>query len=117
MKRVLLLVFIAIATFLIVAFLKNPDVLDDIWLWFIGLAGVIIRVGKGIFDYIKSLVNKPKEQDAFITPNLIGKQELPQQTIKLDPSKIQLTLLRFHDDTQTSLGLLYINQKILLLHS
>ena len=111
MKRFLLLIFIAIATFLLFAFFKNPDVLDDIWLWLVGFAGLILQLGKKVVDFIKSLTDKPQDVGAVAEPTVAGSKKTPQNPLILDPSVVHITLLRFHDDTQTTLGLLYINNR------
>ncbi|MCK5705854.1 MAG: hypothetical protein KAI29_32110 [Cyclobacteriaceae bacterium] len=77
MKRFILLILIAIATFLLFAFFKKPELLNDIWLWLIGLAGLIIKTGKGIIDYIKSIFEKPNQKD-------------PDSVSSLDNSKIMM---------------------------
>jgi len=114
MKRFLLLFIIAIATFLLFALFKNPDILDDIWLWLIGFAGLIIKGGKSIFDYIKSLFDKNDQENSQQTAAPITSTKTissPVTPVQLDPSTIQITLLRYQDDGQTTLGLLYINNK------
>jgi len=115
MKRILLLILIAIITFVIVALFHNIDLLKDIWLWLIGLAGVIIRAGKGILDYFKSFLDKP-DSNVVEPKKANGVPETPTDPPgalpgPLDPSAIQMSLLRFHDDGHTTLGLLYINNK------
>lgn len=103
MKRVILLVLIAIATFLLFALYKNPGVLEDIWIWVIGLLGAIIKGGRSILEYIKSLFKK--EDSATVNP-----QEKPQQeTNSADDAHLVITLLRYIDDGETTIGLLYIN--------
>lgn len=114
MKRFLLLFIIAIATFLLFALFKNPDILDDIWLWLIGFAGLIIKGGKSIFDYLKSLFDKNDQENSQQTSTPITNTNTissPVTPVQLDPSTIQITLLRYQDDGQTTLGLLYINNK------
>ena len=115
MKRFILLILIAIATFLLFAFFKNPELLNDIWLWLIGLAGLIIKTGKGIIDYIKSIFEKPNQKDPDTSISSSEPSQIDDQSngkpVRLDPSKTQIALLRFQDDGQTTLGLLYINNK------
>jgi len=40
MNRLLLLVLIAGATFLIILFALKPELIDNIWLWLVGLSGM-----------------------------------------------------------------------------
>ena len=115
MKRILLLILIAIVTFLLFILFTNMDILENIWLWLIGFAGVIVQTGISTVDYFKSLFGKssPIETETKKT-TLLPDQPGTEPKIKstqLDASTIQLNLLRFHDDTQTTLGLLYINSK------
>ncbi len=113
MKRVFLLLFIAIITFLIVVLFNNPGLLDDIWLWLIGLAGLIIKGGKGIINYFSSLFDKmsPDSQNNPASRQDESNIASPAQPLQIDPSIIQIRLLRYQDDGQTTLGLLYINNK------
>ena len=112
MKRFFLLFLIAIVTFLLYAFFKNPELLNDIWIWLIGFAGLIVKGGKSIFDYVKSLFEKPEQKDQDTsTPKLTNDQIPSEKPIQLDPAIIQISLLRYQDDSQTTLGLLYINNK------
>ena len=48
MNRFTILLFVALVTFFIVLWLKRPDVVSNIWLWLVGLAGPIIILYKRI---------------------------------------------------------------------
>lgn len=113
MKRVFLLLFVAIITFLIVVFFKNPGFLDDIWMWLVGLAGLIIKGGKSIINYFSSLFDKLSTDDQDNPDSIREGKSIPSttHTKQVDPSKIQMRIVRYQDDGQTTLGLLYINNK------
>lgn len=85
--------------------------LDDIWLWLIGFAGVIVQVAKKVYEFFISLTKKPETNKTTAASPVKGSPKVPQNPWKLDPSKIQIRLLRFHDDSQTTLGLMYVNNK------
>jgi hypothetical protein len=59
MKHFVILLLVAIITITIVLFVYRPDLLEDVWLWVIGLIGPIIgftKAGiKSMFKFIKSL--------------------------------------------------------------
>lgn len=58
MKRVFLLLFIALLTFLLIALYKNPALLNDIWRWLIGLLGLIIKGGQRILNCFAGLFSR-----------------------------------------------------------
>jgi uncharacterized protein (UPF0333 family) len=112
MKRILLLTFIAVITFALFAFFKNPELLKDIWIWLIGFAGLIIQAGKSLMEYFRSFIEKSeqvdnKENAPAAAPKTISNNK--NAVTVADPNSVQLSLLRFHDDGQTTLGLLYVN--------
>ena len=61
MNRILLLILIGAATFLILWLLNNPSAMEGVWLYLIGLSGVILKTGKLIFEKIKKLFNENKQ--------------------------------------------------------
>lgn len=54
----LILLIVALVTVTIVLALYRPDVLEDIWLWIIGLIGPIIAVIKRSYNSIVSYIKK-----------------------------------------------------------
>ena len=60
MTRVLLLFIIAAATFLVIWLLNNPSYINDIWLYLVGLSGVIIKFGKIAYEKLKKLFEDTK---------------------------------------------------------
>jgi hypothetical protein len=52
MKRLSILLFIAILTFIAVLYVKRPDLLSHVWLWVVGLAAPIIGLFKRLAEYL-----------------------------------------------------------------
>lgn len=137
MKRVLFLLFVALVTLGVLLFLYNPEIIEKVWLWLVGLAGVIIAAIKSGIDWVKGLLgqaDKDKTDDnekpetnanlASIDSNwaaeksqLTGRiQELENQLLspKAIPDNFEgttITLLRYLDDGDTTWGLLFYNGK------
>lgn len=106
MKRVFLLIVIAIAAFLLVVLYKNSGLLNDIWIWLVGLAGLVIKSGRSAIDYFKQLFSD-SEESALVLPTPVTGALTPagSGTYQAD---VTITVLRYmHDDT-TTVGLLYI---------
>lgn len=55
MNRFLLLVLIAGLTFLVILFAARPDLWDKFLLWFVGLAGVIVRLVSLVIERLRKL--------------------------------------------------------------
>ena len=58
MNRVLLLTAIAAITFAVIFFSARPDVLNDFWLWAVGLVGLIAKTLQLTFQRLKNLFSK-----------------------------------------------------------
>jgi|GEM_PF-2395347 len=56
MSRILLLILIAGGVFLIILFVSRPDLWQSFWLWIIGLAGPIARLGGLFYDKLKQWI-------------------------------------------------------------
>lgn len=109
MKRLLLLLAVAIITFVIVLFVQNPALLDRVWLWIVGLIGLIIQVFRRLGDAISRWFEKdPKEQRRTNEAHRVSlpEEEKPSPRMVAD---VQLQLLRYSDDGETTLGLLHVN--------
>ena len=118
MNRVLLLILVAGATFLIILFALKPELIGDIWLWLVGLSGVIIKAFQSLIGYIKKMFSGNSEQT--------DKNEAPPENNATEPSNsnrmiaaanekvydgITLHLLRYSDNGDTTIGMLTINNK------
>lgn len=112
MNRFLLLVLIAGATFLIILFAVKPELIENIWLWLIGLSGLIVKAFQTLFDFFKEKFSGDKEVEE---PKPEDKEEkddpLPTQTNNQQFQGISLSLLRFSDDGETTIGLLNIEDQ------
>ncbi|UII19325.1 DUF5675 family protein [Fulvivirga ligni] len=101
MKKLGLLITIALLAVAVLYFLKNPGVLEDIWLWLIGLIGV----GKAFISRLLKVgdepVNAKKDNDGKIVQN----------TSEDSFDGLTITVLRYADDQETTIGLLYLNQQ------
>ena len=63
MNRLLLLVLIGACTFLVVLFLRRPDILKEVWLWLVGLAGPIVHAGDFLIKRVKGIFTPKPETD------------------------------------------------------
>ncbi len=65
MKRLTVLIFIALLTLLIVFWVKRPDIISNFWLWLIGLAGPIVALFRRLKQEIEdsSFFRKTKKVD------------------------------------------------------
>jgi len=115
MNRAVTLVFVAIITFAVVFFIMRPDVWNEIWLWLIGFAGVIVQAARSfVRPFLGEKKNKPEIQEV-VGNKLAGKVVNIQQSTVLnelvtdDFKGVTLMLLRYSDDGSTTIGLLYLN--------
>jgi len=100
MKRVLLLVVVAGLTFLVILFATKPELLNDIWIWAIGLSGLIIKGFQSIIEYFKGLFDGDESKSQAVAPS--------------EPDTFsgnKLKLLRVSDDGDTTIGMLYVNDQ------
>ncbi|MDZ7605910.1 MAG: DUF5675 family protein [Cyclobacteriaceae bacterium] len=115
MNRAITLFFIAIITFAVVFFIMRPDVWNDIWLWLIGFAGVIVEVGRRLLSPIfgdkKNTSDTPEQQSTNLLGNLVKDQKSAElRELATDQFKgVTLSVLRYSDDGKTTVGLLYLN--------
>jgi hypothetical protein len=60
-KHFIVVALVALITLTVVFAIYRPDLLEDAWLWVVGLIGPIIALARGIIarvsDYFKSLNN------------------------------------------------------------
>lgn len=171
-RRVLIYLIVALITFCVILYLRNPGLFNDIWLWIVGLFGVIVSYIEALWNAIRAKffpetikakkIDEPVSQKINASPDTAvavnsptGKSigtsgetwapsiddERQQQITSLEKKTIEqnkyielleqkiakfekyelenedtfsgttLTLLRFIDDGETTLGLLYLNTK------
>ena len=113
MNRILLLILIAGLTFLVVLFLARPDLLENVWMWLIGFAGLIVKFFQTIVDFFKNLVTGDKKDDDKVRDDKASSAESQlKKTASLQPFKgTTLTLLRYSDDGTTTIGILLVNDR------
>ena len=62
----LILIFVALLTITVMFIIYRPDLLEEIWLWLVGLIGPIFAViksgTKSIVKFIKSFENKSNHE-------------------------------------------------------
>jgi hypothetical protein len=110
MNRFLLLIFIAGITFLVVMFFARPDLLENIWMWLIGFAGGIVKLFDTAFTWIKNLVTGDKDRKDEADGESGSTVTEKKKKVEAKPfNGTTMKLLRYSDDGQTTVGLLYIN--------
>ncbi|MEQ9468350.1 MAG: hypothetical protein RLN88_13130 [Ekhidna sp.] len=61
MRHALILILVALITISVILVIYRPDLLEDVWLWLVGLIGPIIgivkAIAKSISNFFKSLDN------------------------------------------------------------
>lgn len=70
-NRFFVLLFIGLATFGLVMLVKKPEVVKEFWLWVVGLASLIIRLGRLAWTVIKREIPKvwswiKKEEERWV---------------------------------------------------
>ena len=155
MKNLAIVIIVALLAIALLLFIYNPGILEDIWLWIVGLIGVIVSAIKSAFEWLASLFKskegstsqvKPLKSSNVPTdstiadPNLavikaaneelrISVQEYKSRISSLESqvtsleSKLQssgnnddfvgttMSVIRYVDDGETTLGLLFIDGK------
>ncbi|MDF9800771.1 hypothetical protein OKW21_006034 [Catalinimonas alkaloidigena] len=140
MTRLAALLFIALLTVAILLFLTNPELLEEVWLWIIGFIGYIIALVQKGFQSVKELfkretVGQDKEKKNInIPPPVVDStkpsgethpkiDQLQQKIAQLEQqlnagesayaslSANTLTVLRYIDDGESTLGLLFLRKK------
>ncbi len=106
MKRLGILIVVAIVTFAVIFFIKRPEVLEQIWLWVIGFAGA---VAEGFRRILK--IGSKEDKDPKATPSSAQPTANPEinEIIKDRFDGVTMTVLRYSDDGTTTIGLLYVN--------
>jgi len=65
MKKFILLLMVAFFTLAVLFAYYNPDKLEDIWLWVIGLAGTAIGYAKELFELLKKQIGLLKSKNSW----------------------------------------------------
>lgn len=72
MRNFVILLMVALLAIAILLFLFNPEILEKIWLWIVGLIGVIITAIRNAIKGLVNLVKPDKEEQAASNTNNTG---------------------------------------------
>jgi hypothetical protein len=82
MNRIVILILIALATFVLLLVINNSTWTDDIWMYLVGLAGIVVKGFQSITSWFKKMVG--------LEPNAQTPQSSPQ-TSSTPPAVVQQT--------------------------
>lgn len=111
MNRFLILLLVAAITLGLVYIAKIPGLLNEIWLWLLGFAGIIIGFFQELAKRIRKLLTKDDSEEK--TPREVKKAVASSPaviTLPENPREINLTILRISDDGETVVGKLFLNE-------
>jgi hypothetical protein len=130
MRNFFILLIIAVVAITILLFLFNPEILADIWLWIIGLIGPIVALVRNGVKSIANLLQKSEDRKKASEPPAAPTKSQYEQKIRQMEQEIErlrtlvseqnqkdafdgttLTVLRYFDDGETTLGLLYFQDQ------
>jgi hypothetical protein len=136
LRNILFILIVAILTVLVLLFISNPEILDKIWLWLIGFEGGVIGLFRAAYEWIANLFKKKDDKtgspdnttthEAVAHNEIVNAQKattekLDNLTRKLEEKGITslntpfngttITLLRYVDDGEASLGLLFFRNE------
>lgn len=131
MNRYLIVFALIILAVLAILFFTQPQFLDKIWMWLVGFAGYVALFVRKASDTVKSFFEKPeRSKDTIIPPekqeplpsaapsgNLEERiREIEEKLKNEQPegtplSSTYLSVLRYLDDGQTTLGLLFLDNR------
>ena len=86
MNRIATLIFIAILTFVIVLFIQRPELLEEIWIWIIGLIGTILDAGRRLLDFFQNRLSPDKEAQAQTADGRIVAVTADNRVVSVTPA-------------------------------
>lgn len=113
MKRILILLLVAVFTIVILLLVYNPDPIEKIWLWIVGLIGSIVALLQQGWNWIKrqfeTIQNKTTRTntDRKTHPAL---KDNPDKMVTSNNETPMITLLRVSNDGDSTLGMLYYDE-------
>ena len=116
MNRLLLLILIAAGLFLLILFAIKPELIGNIWLWLVGLSGVIVKGIQWLFENIRKAFagsENPSEKPVNDESVQEGSKNTPSPSKVAEEKEpfngVTLKLFRFFDSGDTTLGILVLN--------
>ncbi len=100
MKRLIIILSITIVAIAAVLLIYKPDIIKDIWLWVVGLIGVIVGYSQSLLQKIKGWVGPDEEAKEKQTASVPAADSVNE-------NKPELSLLRYFDDGDLTFGMLY----------
>lgn len=139
MKKFAALLIIALVAIIVLVLLTNPEVLGKAWLYVLGFIGYVVVLVQNGFKKIAGAFTNPPTNKPDVSPQIpieknkddliieqknkeitLLQQKIKDLEIKLQNSKTEegtqlgkctLTVLRYIDDGETTLGLIFIRNK------
>ncbi|GAB3654152.1 hypothetical protein GCM10028791_24630 [Echinicola sediminis] len=131
MKRFIGLFVIALVAIVILLFVTNPDLLNKVWLYIVGFIGYIVVLLEKGFTSVKEAFKRdkvPPEPATDVVPAPVNYQndqvDSLEEKIRELEGKLEkeekegsplglgtITVLRYTDDGETTLGLLFLKNK------
>lgn len=104
MKRILIIIIIALVTVAVMLLIFRPELLDNIWLWIVGLIGAIVGYSKTLIEKIKKWTGTDSETEKPADDT----ESIEQEEVN---GKVLLSLLRYSDDGNFTTGMLYLKDE------
>ncbi len=118
MRRILETILIVFSVLLILFLIMNPQIIKDIWLWIVGFIGGIIGLIRNLFDLSKKEESKPLPNQSSEYVNKENIDKVLEEVEVLEPilettifEGFTLTVQRYLDDGQTTLGKLFLGDE------
>lgn len=115
MKRALILFLVAVITIVILLLIYNPDFIEKIWLWVVGLIGSIVALIQQGWNWIQqqrhAIQNKKAAKINDQQPVMSDAALKTDQDLKSSDKNLVINLLRLVNDGVSTLGILYFNNQ------
>lgn len=116
MKRIVVYLVVIIITVTVLLFLYNPELLEKVWLWIVGLLGSIVALLQQSWEWIKKkfgsfgvkAADKPNH-DTTVTPAAHSALNHDQSGFSTYLNH-KITLLRIQSEDDSTLGLLFYGE-------
>ena len=127
-RWIFILLVLIIAIVAVLVFINNPSLINDIWLWIVGVIGAIIAFFRRITEGISALFDSDRKHESELVSE--QKKKFEQEKLSLsstinnlrnqlgslesdtnDFDGTTITVLRYMDDGETTIGLLFLNEE------